>query len=63
MTSNFDTRHTFFTQNSMIFALGEHIDYCGYAVFPMALEQDIVIAFAASDDDKLKISNTDERFR
>ena len=46
----------------MIFALGEHIDYCGYAVFPMALEQDIVIAFAASDDDKLKISNTDESF-
>jgi len=42
--------------------IGEHIDYCGYAVFPMALEQDIVIAFAVTDDDKLKICNTDSSF-
>ena len=41
---------------------GEHIDYCGYAVFPMALEQDIVIAFTVNDEDTLKICNTDGSF-
>eukprot|EP00794_Sanderia_malayensis_P018052 gene18052-19861_t len=42
--------------------IGEHIDYCGYAVFPMALEQDIVIAASLNNDGKLNMSNTDESF-
>ena len=28
--------------------IGEHIDYCGYAVHPMAIEQDILVAVARS---------------
>ena len=42
---------------------GEHIDYCGYAVFPMALEQDIIIAYSKNDVEKLNMCNTDENFR
>ena len=30
--------------------IGEHIDYCGYGVHPMAIEQDILVAVAYSND-------------
>ena len=42
---------------------GEHIDYCGYGVLPMAIEQDIVVAVSLTDDNKLRLYNTDETFR
>lgn len=39
--------------------IGEHIDYCGYGVCPMALEQDVFLAVAAKDDCELEICNLD----
>jgi len=42
--------------------IGEHVDYCGYPVLPMAIEQDIVIAVKVTDDKELVISNTDPSF-
>ncbi|KAH3717866.1 N-acetylgalactosamine kinase-like [Dreissena polymorpha] len=42
--------------------IGEHIDYCGYGVLPMAVEQDIVIAVATQDNGKLNLSNVDSQY-
>ncbi|NP_001080687.1 galactokinase 2 L homeolog [Xenopus laevis] len=38
--------------------IGEHIDYCGYAVLPMAIEQDILAAVQISNDQTVELSNT-----
>jgi len=49
--------------------IGEHIDYCGYSVLPMAVEKDIIVAVAADDDDvaeggdlKLHCANTNTKY-
>lgn len=38
--------------------IGEHIDYCGYGVLPMAIEQDVAIACSATDSGKIELANT-----
>ncbi|XP_052896324.1 N-acetylgalactosamine kinase-like [Anopheles moucheti] len=43
--------------------IGEHVDYCGYPVFPMAIEQTILLAVAPSDDNLLHIKNADSNFK
>lgn len=40
--------------------IGEHIDYCGYAVLPMAIEQCIVMAVAEDADPQLTVVNTEK---
>ncbi|XP_012942625.2 N-acetylgalactosamine kinase [Aplysia californica] len=42
--------------------IGEHIDYCGYSVLPMAVEQDIVMAVKPDSSGKLTLVNTDGTF-
>ena len=42
--------------------IGEHIDYSGYGVLPMALEQDITIALTADNSGKLCLANTSDAY-
>lgn len=39
--------------------IGEHIDYCGYGVCPMALEQNMLLAVSKEDTSVIKIRNID----
>lgn len=43
--------------------IGEHVDYCGYSVCPMAVQQHILVALKISDDSVVRISNVDEKYK
>jgi N-acetylgalactosamine kinase len=42
--------------------IGEHLDYNGYPVFPIAIEKNVIIFFSKRKDNLLKIQNHDIRF-
>uniref|UniRef100_H0ZAC6 N-acetylgalactosamine kinase n=2 Tax=Taeniopygia guttata TaxID=59729 RepID=H0ZAC6_TAEGU len=42
--------------------IGEHIDYCGYAVLPMAIEQDILIAVEPVQSQVVQLANTNSSY-
>ncbi|KAI5700590.1 hypothetical protein M8J76_012636 [Diaphorina citri] len=41
--------------------IGEHIDYCRYSVCPMALEQNILVAFKCNENGDLNLYNIDDQ--
>jgi hypothetical protein len=40
--------------------IGEHIDYCGYSVLPAAIEQDFIMAYSKTTDNKIVVNNYDK---
>ncbi|XP_071371488.1 N-acetylgalactosamine kinase [Centroberyx affinis] len=43
--------------------IGEHIDYCGYSVLPMAIEQNILAAVSVSDSGTMQLANTHPQYK
>ncbi|XP_067665828.1 N-acetylgalactosamine kinase-like [Haliotis asinina] len=61
--SKFEADPTFYARASgRVNLIGEHIDYCGYAVLPMAIEQDVVFAARPNDSGKITMSNTNPKY-
>ncbi|XP_075998003.1 N-acetylgalactosamine kinase [Genypterus blacodes] len=43
--------------------IGEHIDYCGYSVLPMAIEQSILAAVSINDSGTIELANTNPQYK
>ncbi|XP_063357761.1 N-acetylgalactosamine kinase [Cydia amplana] len=43
--------------------IGEHIDYCGYPVLPMALEQDILVAASLIQEPAIYLRNANSKYK
>jgi N-acetylgalactosamine kinase len=42
--------------------IGEHTDYNGYPVLPMAIDRDILVALGPTEDGSIEIANVDPKF-
>lgn len=43
--------------------IGEHIDYCGYSVLPMAIEPNILAAVAVNSSGTITLANTNPQYK
>ncbi|KAK9301971.1 hypothetical protein QLX08_005882 [Tetragonisca angustula] len=62
--STYNVKPSFFVRvPGRVNLIGEHIDYCGYAVCPMAIEQDVLVAVAVSKDSDIRLTNVDPKYK
>lgn len=47
---------------SRVNLIGEHVDYCGYPVLPMAIEQSILLAVKPTDNGILTLANINPKY-
>lgn len=60
----FGTKPSFYVRvPGRVNIIGEHIDYCGYPVLPMALEQDILIAANLIQEPELLLRNVSSKYK
>ena len=61
---NFNEKPSFFARApGRVNLIGEHIDYCGYSVLPMAIEHDIIIAASVNNRSEIHLTNYDTDFK
>ena len=61
---NFGKKPTFYARApGRVNLIGEHIDYCGYSVLPMAIEHDIVIGASVNERAEIYLTNYDACFK
>ncbi|KAL6261505.1 hypothetical protein P5V15_006593 [Pogonomyrmex californicus] len=62
--SKYNVQPSFFARvPGRVNLIGEHIDYCGYSVCPMAIEQDILVAVTLSKDNEIHLTNVDPKYK
>jgi hypothetical protein len=61
---NFNRKPDFIARSpGRVNLIGEHIDYCGFGVLPMAVDRDVIMAVATTDDDtKIRIANVNSKY-
>lgn len=42
--------------------IGEHIDYEGYSVLPMAIRQDMIVAIRKADGSRVRVANVEDKY-
>ncbi|XP_063986115.1 N-acetylgalactosamine kinase [Diachasmimorpha longicaudata] len=67
LASHFESHHGekpefFIRVPGRVNLIGEHIDYSGYAVCPMAIEQDMLVAVGRRKENGISITNIDSKY-
>jgi len=61
--SRFQVRNFFFVRvPGRVNLIGEHTDYNGYPVLPIAIERDILLCASPADDGRIVVGNRDRRY-
>ncbi|CAL4945264.1 unnamed protein product [Urochloa decumbens] len=59
----YGARPAFFARSpGRVNLIGEHIDYEGYSVLPMAIRQDMIVAIRKADGGQVRVSNVDDKY-